>query len=92
MSTAAEALLVCQGLTVRFGGLEALSDLSLTVERDQVLGIAGPERRWKDNPLQCDIGPCETRRRRRRVLRPDDHRSIARDHLSTGTGEDLPES
>jgi ABC-type branched-subunit amino acid transport system ATPase component len=42
VTEAAETLLACRGLTVRFGGLEALSDFSLAVRKDQVLGIAGP--------------------------------------------------
>lgn len=35
-------LLACRDLTVRFGGLEALSNLSLDVADGEVLGIAGP--------------------------------------------------
>lgn len=35
-------LLDCSNITVRFGGLVALSDLNLTVNRGEVLGIAGP--------------------------------------------------
>jgi branched-chain amino acid transport system ATP-binding protein len=38
----AEPLIDCRNLTVRFGGLEALSDLDLSVHAGEVLGIAGP--------------------------------------------------
>jgi energy-dependent translational throttle protein EttA len=36
------ALLEVQGVTVRFGGLTALSDVSATVDENQVVGIIGP--------------------------------------------------
>ena len=35
-------LLVVQGLSKSFGGLHALSDVSMTVERGEILGIIGP--------------------------------------------------
>lgn len=37
-----ESLLECRGITVRFGGLQALSDIQLTVRQGEVVGIAGP--------------------------------------------------
>ncbi|MES2911795.1 MAG: ABC transporter ATP-binding protein [Pseudomonadota bacterium] len=35
-------LLIANGLSKSFGGLKALSDVSLTVERGEILGIVGP--------------------------------------------------
>jgi len=43
MALAAEsAILSMQGVSKRFGGLEALSDVSLTVERGDIYGVIGP--------------------------------------------------
>ena len=36
------ALIECRNVSVRFGGVEALSHLNLTVKRGEILGIAGP--------------------------------------------------
>jgi branched-chain amino acid transport system ATP-binding protein len=41
-ASAAAPVMQCRGLTVRFGGLEALSNLSLDIRAGEVLGIAGP--------------------------------------------------
>lgn len=35
-------LLACSGLTVRFGGLVALNDLTIDVDRGEILGLIGP--------------------------------------------------
>jgi ABC-type branched-subunit amino acid transport system ATPase component len=40
--TARTPLLGCEGLTVRFGGLTALNDLSLELGEGEVLGLIGP--------------------------------------------------
>lgn len=40
--SAGELLLECRDITVRFGGLEALSGVQLSVHRGEVVGIAGP--------------------------------------------------
>jgi len=40
--TRRETLLGCEGLTVRFGGLTALNNLSLEVGEGEVLGLIGP--------------------------------------------------
>jgi ABC-type branched-subunit amino acid transport system ATPase component len=37
-----EQVLTCSGVTKRFGGLEAVCELDLRVERGQIFGIAGP--------------------------------------------------
>ncbi len=36
------SLLVVDGITVRFGGITALSDLSFSIEEGQILGLIGP--------------------------------------------------
>jgi branched-chain amino acid transport system ATP-binding protein len=36
------SLLIAKGLSKSFGGLKALSDVSLTIERGEILGIVGP--------------------------------------------------
>lgn len=37
-----DALLVADNLSKSFGGLQALSDVSLTIERGEILGVVGP--------------------------------------------------
>ncbi|WP_214367005.1 ABC transporter ATP-binding protein [Pseudonocardia sp. H11422] len=37
-----DPLAACRGITVRFGGVTAITDLSIEVRRGEVLGIAGP--------------------------------------------------
>lgn len=37
-----DAVLVAKGVSVRFGGLTAVSDMSMDVQRGQVLGLIGP--------------------------------------------------
>jgi branched-chain amino acid transport system ATP-binding protein len=39
---AASPLLQCRNLTMRFGGLTALNDLSLDIHRGEILGLLGP--------------------------------------------------
>ena len=42
MSTARDVVLQVQGASKRFGGLQALSDVNLRIERGQVAGLIGP--------------------------------------------------
>ena len=42
MTSAATSILSMQGVSKRFGGLHALSDVSLTVERGDIYGVIGP--------------------------------------------------
>ena len=37
-----KAILECQRLTKRYGNFFALSDLSFTLERGQIIGLLGP--------------------------------------------------
>ena len=41
-STTAEVILDVQGISKRFGGLQALSEVGMTIERGQVYGLIGP--------------------------------------------------
>lgn len=58
--TAADAVpvapLVCQGLTLRFGGIHALDDVSLTVEQGEIVGLIGMNGAGKSTLLNCISG------------------------------------
>ncbi|THU05337.1 ABC transporter ATP-binding protein [Lampropedia puyangensis] len=41
-SHSGQALLVAQGLSKRFGGLQALQDVSFTIEKGEIFGLIGP--------------------------------------------------
>jgi branched-chain amino acid transport system ATP-binding protein len=41
-ASAADAILAVEGLTVRFGGITALEDVSLQVRPNEILGVIGP--------------------------------------------------
>ncbi len=53
MSEPRECLLEVEGLSLAFGGTQALSDVSLRVERGEVLGIVGPNGAGKTSFLNC---------------------------------------
>jgi branched-chain amino acid transport system ATP-binding protein len=55
------ALLEVSGITKRFGGITALSNISLTVEADEMVGLVGPNGAGKTTLFNCLLG----------VLRPD---------------------
>ena len=50
------SLLAVRGVTKRFGGLNALVDVSFTVEQGDVLGIIGPNGAGKTTLLNCISG------------------------------------
>jgi branched-chain amino acid transport system ATP-binding protein len=55
-SSAAAGVLDVSGLTVRFGGLSALDDVSLSAAPRQVTGIIGPNGAGKTTLLNCVCG------------------------------------
>jgi branched-chain amino acid transport system ATP-binding protein len=50
---AATPLLEVNGLTLRFGGVAALSDVSFTVERDELFAVIGPNGAGKTSIFNC---------------------------------------
>jgi branched-chain amino acid transport system ATP-binding protein len=63
------ALLEVQGVTVRFGGLTALADVSATVADNEVVGVIGPNGAGKTTLFNVMCG----------FTRPDDGRLLWRD-------------
>src|SRR5260370_39011186 len=55
-SPAADGRLDVSGVTVRFGGLTALDDVSLSTAPRQVTGIIGPNGEGKTTPLNPGCG------------------------------------
>ena len=51
-----DGLLVLRDLTKRFGGLTAVDDLSLGVEREEILGFIGPNGAGKSTTFNCVMG------------------------------------
>jgi branched-chain amino acid transport system ATP-binding protein len=62
-------LLDAQGITKRFEGITALDDISLTVDRGELVGLIGPNGAGKTTFFNCLLG----------MLRPDRGRVVFRD-------------
>ena len=56
MSTATNALLQVQGLSKRFGGLQAVADLDLEVWPGEILGVIGPNGAGKSTTFNMIAG------------------------------------
>ena len=53
---AAETVLELDNVTMEFGGLTAMSDVSISVRRDQIFGIIGPNGAGKTTLFNCVTG------------------------------------
>ncbi|MFC1849147.1 ABC transporter ATP-binding protein [candidate division CSSED10-310 bacterium] len=50
------ALLEVSGLSINFGGIQALTDIAFTVEREEILGLIGPNGSGKTTLFNCISG------------------------------------
>jgi branched-chain amino acid transport system ATP-binding protein len=71
-------MLITEGLTVRFGGLTALNQVSLEVERNEIRAIIGPNGAGKSTFFNCLTG----------VLRPSSGRILLDGNEITGLPPD----
>jgi len=55
------AILEVEGLTKRFGGLQAVSNVSFNINRDEIVGLIGPNGAGKTTLIRCLLG----------ILKPD---------------------
>ena len=49
-----EHVLQLENITMQFGGVVAVNNLSLEVNKGEIVALIGPERCWKNDGIQCD--------------------------------------
>ena len=47
-------ILTTEHVTQQFGGLVAVSDVSIEVEENKIVGLIGPNGAWQNHIFQCD--------------------------------------
>ena len=80
------------GVSVVFGGLKAVDDLSFRVAEGSIKGVIGPERRGQDHAVQCHFRHHAAKQRQGQPWRNRCHGSRAAFARRVGTGENVPES
>ena len=72
-SIVAEPHLVAEGITVRFGGLVAVNDVSVSADRGEIVGIIGPNGAGKTTLFGAIAGTAPARRGHGPARRPRRH-------------------
>jgi len=83
------ALLRTEGVSKAFGGVQALSDCTIEVERGSIAGLIGPKRLREDHPVQHDHRLRAGGQRRRLPERRQDHQPGPGQGLRAGDRQKL---
>ena len=67
----------CHGVSIAFGGLRAVQDVSLRAARRHARRADRPQRRGQDHAVRADVGLSQARQRPRALRRPRHHRPRA---------------